>query len=130
VIAARALDKCRAEILGWQGEYHYACPLSHYFLDYACIDDQEFKEFVATGATDAEVAEWISKKALAREPLEIVLWNNSWREKRIGEMSESTQLFLEDYIKDALPPHSRPYTYFDVYDIEEKRLPSLIALSD
>ena len=27
VIAARALDKCRADIAGTIGEYHYDCPL-------------------------------------------------------------------------------------------------------
>jgi hypothetical protein len=24
--AARCLDKCRASLLGWQGEYQYGCP--------------------------------------------------------------------------------------------------------
>jgi hypothetical protein len=25
--AARAVDKCRADLVGWEGEYHSNCPL-------------------------------------------------------------------------------------------------------
>ncbi len=27
VLAARAVDKCRAVLIGWEGEYHSNCPL-------------------------------------------------------------------------------------------------------
>ena len=58
VLAARALDKCRADLVGWEGEYHSNCPLDQTWLKFAEIDYAAYRLFVATGATDDEVAEW------------------------------------------------------------------------
>ena len=65
-LAARCLDKCRAALVGWAGDYTYACPLDRQFLDGAGIDPEELKRFVATGASDEEVAHWIQHHAVAR----------------------------------------------------------------
>jgi hypothetical protein len=62
-LAARCLDKCRASIVGWQGDYTYGCPMDQEFLQSAGIDAGEFKAFVATGASDADVARWIEERA-------------------------------------------------------------------
>ncbi len=62
--AARCVDKCRASLLGWQGEYTYGCPMDRRFLDEAGIDADELKAFVATGASDREVADWVREQAL------------------------------------------------------------------
>src|SRR5437870_9726054 len=32
VLAARAVDKCRAVLAGWEGEYHSNCPLDQRWL--------------------------------------------------------------------------------------------------
>jgi uncharacterized protein DUF5069 len=61
--AARCLDKCRATLLGWQGEYQYGCPMDQMFFEEAGIDKQEFKSFVATGAADREVEKWLKEHA-------------------------------------------------------------------
>ena len=52
VLAARAVDKCRAVLIGWEGEYHSNCPLDQRWLKFAEIDYDDFRSFVATGATD------------------------------------------------------------------------------
>lgn len=124
-IAARTLDKCRAELVGWQGEYHYACPLSMIFLDYAGIGAEDFKAFVATGAQDDEVADWVRTHAKPRDRATILRWSNSWRERRISQLDDSLQAFMEDYVRDNLPPQSWAliHRWFDVYDLEEQRLP-------
>ena len=66
--AARCLDKCRASLLGWQGEYQYGCPLDQMFFEEAGIDQEEFKNFVATGASDQEVEGWLKEQAHAAKP--------------------------------------------------------------
>ena len=63
--AARCLDKCRATLSGMQGDFTYGCPMDRQFLDAAGIGVEEFKAFVATGVTDAEVARWIGEHARA-----------------------------------------------------------------
>jgi uncharacterized protein DUF5069 len=80
VIAARALDKCRAALVGWHGEYHSNCPVDQIWLQFAELDYADFKAFVATGATDESVASWINKKATRRPRAEIIAWNNKQRE--------------------------------------------------
>lgn len=122
VVAARVLDKCRAVIAGSEGEYHYNCPLDQLFLEFAELDAEAFKEFVASGADDQAVADWITTNAKERPREEIVEWNNSLRYKRISEMPIELQVFLEDYIPEYLPADKVVYYWFDVYDIEEGRL--------
>src|SRR3989442_7034205 len=59
VLAARAVDKCRAVLLDWEGEYHSNCPLDQRWLKVAEIDYDDFRSFVATVPTDDEIAPWI-----------------------------------------------------------------------
>src|ERR1700726_3459953 len=60
VIAARTLDKARADLLGINGEYNfYPCGLGAFFWKFTGLDAMKFREFVSTAATDEEVDRWI-----------------------------------------------------------------------
>jgi hypothetical protein len=87
VLAARALDKCRATLVGWQGEYHSNCQLDQQWLRFAEIEYGAFRLFVATGATDHDVAAWIEAHAKKRSHGEIVVWNNRLRDQRLSDLS-------------------------------------------
>jgi hypothetical protein len=60
--AARALDKCRATLAGKNGEYQFGCPMDQHFFEETGIDQDEFRDFVATGASDEKVGEWITEQ--------------------------------------------------------------------
>jgi hypothetical protein len=122
VIAARMLDKCRAVILGINGGYHFDCPLDNRVLSFTEIDPSAFREFVATGADDAAVAEWIAKNAKERPQIEVIRWNNQLRELKISELPDAAQEFLEGYIPQFTPKNRPVYRWFDVYDLEEQRI--------
>jgi hypothetical protein len=122
VLAARALDKCRAALAGCDGEYHSNCPLDQRWLTFAEIDYDTFKSFVATGATDDEVAAWIGEHAKQRPRTQIIAWNNKERDLRLSDLPSELQEFLEDYIPKCVPHHRPVYCWFDVYDLEEGRL--------
>ena len=122
VIAARAVDKCRAVLAGTAGEYHSGCPVDALFLDFAGITYEKFREFVATGATDAELAEWIQTNAKPRPRIEVIRWNNDLRGKRLGELPDGLQEYMEDYIPKFVPRNRPVYVFFDVYDLEEQRI--------
>ena len=62
-LAARCLDKCRATIAGTQGDFIYGCPMDQQFLTKAGIRPDDLKDFVATGASDSEVEQWIRTNA-------------------------------------------------------------------
>ena len=124
VLAGRTLDKCRATLAGTAGEYHFDCPLDNFFFSFAEIGSEEFKAFVATGASDEEVAKWIEEKAKRRPRIELIKWNNDWRYKRLSEMPDGIQEYMEDYLPQFVPPHLRHHVdyFFDIYDAEEKRM--------
>ena len=122
VLAARALDKCRADLCGTNGEYHYACPLDSLFLEFAGITPEDFKQAVAEGRSDEEMENWIREHAKNDSKEDIIQWNNELRDKRISELDMELQSYLEDYIDECIPAGRVIYHWFDVYDIEEKRL--------
>jgi hypothetical protein len=61
--AARCVDKCRATLVGQQGDFIYGCPMDRSFLDRVGVGVEEFKQFVATGATDGEVEKFLQERA-------------------------------------------------------------------
>ena len=122
VVAGRVLDKCRALLAGTNGEYHFDCPLDRTFFGFTGIDASVFKAFVATGATDAEVAVWIEQHSKVKDPREIIAWNNKMRAMRPCNMPIELQEFLEGYIPKFIRKNRPVYVWFDVYDIEEQRI--------
>jgi hypothetical protein len=122
VIAARAVDKCRAVLAGTGGEYHSGCPVDAMFLEFAGIGYDKFRDFVATGATDAEMTTWIQQQAKPRPRAEIIQWNNELRARRLSELPAGIQEYMEDYIPKFVPRNRPVYVFFDVYDLEEQRI--------
>lgn len=122
VVAARTLDKCRAEVAGTLGEYHFDCPLDNLLFDFTGITADQLREKVSSGATDEEIGNWLRDTSKVKEKREVIKWNNDLRYKRISEMPIELQEFLEEYIPENLPDGSIVYYWFDVYDIEEERI--------
>ena len=122
VLAARAVDKCRAVLAGVQGEFHSNCPLDQIWLKFAEIDYDAFRAFVATGATDDEIGSWIGKHARKRPRAEVIAWNNKQRDMRLSDLSAELQEYMEDYIAEFIPRNRVVYHWFDVYDLEEERM--------
>src|SRR5262245_27200461 len=90
VIAARMLDKARADLLGINGEYNfYPCGLGAYFWKFTGLDAMKFKEFVATGATDEEVDAWIRENAIVKDKTAIRRWNNEMIGLRLCDLPDS-----------------------------------------
>jgi hypothetical protein len=121
-VLARAVDKCRAVLAGWEGEYHSNCPFDQIWLKFAEIDYDQFRSFVASGATDSEIAAWVGEHAKKRPRTEIIAWNNNQRDRRLSDLSLELQEYMEDYIAQFIPRNRVVYHWFDVYDLEEERL--------
>ena len=120
VIAARMLDKARADLLGIHGEYNfYPCGLGAYFWKFTGLDAQQFKDFVATGASDGEVDKWIREHATVKDKLAVIRWNNEMAGLRLCDLSEQVQEYFDTYIPQFCKPPSKVKFFFDVYDVEE-----------
>ena len=123
VLGFRMLDKCRATLAGTTGEYHFDCPLDHMILGFTGIKADDFKAFVATGATDEEVAAWVAEHTAPHTKLEVAKWNNGLRYLRLSEAEDRIQEYMEDYVQQNISEerqHQIKY-FFDIYDLEEKR---------
>ncbi|MCC2642251.1 MAG: uncharacterized protein K0S45_2664 [Nitrospira sp.] len=83
-LAARAVDKCRAALVGWEGEYLSNCPLDQRWLGFSGIDYDAFRSFVASGATDQDIAQWIGEHGRKRPQAEIEAWNKQEGAVRIS----------------------------------------------
>jgi hypothetical protein len=120
VIGARMLDKARADLLGIQGEYnYYPCGLGAYFWKFTGLDAPQFKEFVATGATDAEVDGWIRQHSKVQDKLAVIRWNNEMIGLQLGDLPDGVQEYFSTYIPQFCKPASKVKFFFDVYDVEE-----------
>src|SRR5918994_4105006 len=103
VLAARAVDKCRAALVGWEGDYYSNCPLDQQWLKFVEIDYAAFRLFIATGATDDEVAAWIDTHAKTRSHADIAVWNNQQRDLRLSDLSPEMQEDMEDCLAFSVP---------------------------
>ena len=77
-MAARLVDKCRAELLGQSGSYEYNCPMDRMFFAATGVEAELLREFIATGADDNEVATWMSAHATVPKEA-IVRWGRRFR---------------------------------------------------
>jgi len=123
VIGARSLDKCRAFLAGINGEYNFhPCGLAGFLWEFTGITPERFKEFVATGASDEEVAEWLKQTSRVKDPMAVIRWNNDLKCRRISELPDRYQEYYETYIPQFCPNPNRIRFFFDVYDAEEGRI--------
>jgi hypothetical protein len=101
----RSLVKCRAFL--WQ---------------FTGIAPTPFKEFVATGAGDDEVAQWFREQSKVKDAAAIIRWNHEMKCKLLSDLADSYLTYYETYIPQFCPHPNRVRFFFDVYDDEEGRL--------
>jgi hypothetical protein len=119
VILPRMLDKCRAEIAGKQGPYHYACPIDQRFLTFVDINPDELKAEVAKGKGDDEILKWIEEHAKnKRGPWEIAQW--SAHQETTAPGSNDSREFVSESIKTGGLAHREDLaTWFDWLDADD-----------
>src|SRR5438093_7055148 len=77
-VAARLVDKCRAELVGRAGSYHYNCPMDSRFFAATGLEPAALRDFISTGAADVEVARWMRAHTKA-PPGKITACSSSFR---------------------------------------------------
>ncbi len=109
---------------GTEGEYLFNYGIDRVFFEFAGIDSDEFRDYVATGATDEEVEEWITARARAHSPGEIASWNFTLKCRRISELPPDRQAWIQEYLLANVRPEVQEKVIFnfDLLDAEEGRL--------
>ncbi len=118
VILPRCLDKGRATVAGKNGEYHFACPMDHLFLDLVGIEPDALKKELAAGKSDGEILEWIEKNArFKRSGFEIAAWSEFVSQRVPGD--NETREFFNGIVAKAAPKREDIYTFFDMLDVDD-----------
>ena len=115
----RMLDKCRAEIIGKSGEYHFNCPLDQHILNFLGIDADALKTEVTTGKGDGEILAWITaNQKHPRKPWEIQQWSDFQERRGPASDAESLQFFV-DYVRGLTQTREDIITWCDLLDLDD-----------
>ena len=119
VLLPRMLDKCRAELAGKNGDYHYNCPLDQRFLSFVGLGAETIREQVAKGLSDGEILAWIEVNAPnQREPWEVTQWS-VFREAAAPGDNESRSFFNDQLAKAGAGAREDIVTWFDYLDVDD-----------
>ena len=113
----RMLDKCRAELTGRQGGFHYACPNDQRILQFLGIDAEALKAEVAKGAGDGAILEWIRANQRNRHtPAEIEAWSESMDRRRPTAEDQSK---FDKYLAECGPARTDITCWPDLLDLDD-----------
>ena len=118
-ILPRALDKCRAELAGKNGEYHYACPLDMNFFEFTGVDPAALKAQVALGKGDGEILEWLKEnQPKPRAAHEVAQWS-AFREA-VAPADNGSREYVCGLVAAAKAAHREDIaTWFDLLDVDD-----------
>ena len=117
VLLPRMLDKCRAEIIGKQGSFHFACPNDQRILQFLGIEAEALKTEVAKGKGDGEIFEWIqANQRNKRTAAEIEAWSDSMDRRR---PMPDDQEFFDKYLAECGPGRTDILCWSDLLDLDD-----------
>ncbi|MDB6015675.1 MAG: hypothetical protein JWR19_164 [Pedosphaera sp.] len=118
VIAARAVDKCRACMAGTLGEYHYNSRLDHMLFNFKGITASAFQIAVATAKTYEEVGAWLLANGTPKSPDEIKAWSDSIEASNPMKSSEWRDAFFKGCQRLGFEPEDT--TTFDWLEADDR----------
>src|SRR4051794_37975930 len=77
VILGRTVDKGRAMLKGIAGDYHFDCPLDNVLFGFKGVTGDQLKEKLLLGASDEEVADWLTTRGTPKTESEIRDWGDA-----------------------------------------------------
>lgn len=113
----RMLDKCRAELAGTAGSFHYACPNDQRILGFLGIAADELKEEVARGMGDGAVLDWIRSNRANKHTAEEI---NAWSEASdLRKPDAESQEFFARYLAESGPNRTDIHCWADLLDLDD-----------
>ena len=120
VILPRLIDKARAALGGKLGEY-YDGPqgLNGHFLRFVGIEHEALKQYIATGAGDWDILQWVHANARhPRDAWEIAAWSDYHTRRPVDSDAETLEKFAEG-MKRRHPDREDIKTRFDWLDFDD-----------
>ena len=117
-ILGRTIDKCRALVAGYIGEYHFDCPLDNMLFGFKGVQGSDFKAQIENGASDQQMAEWLDQVGEKKTPEEIRRWSDEVEASRPYDNPEKREWFEEQTKPLGLDPENT--TLFDWLEVDDK----------
>jgi hypothetical protein len=118
-ILPRVLDKCRAVLVGKNGEYKFNCPLDQHLFNFVGIDAEAFKAEVAKGAGDSEMLAWVQANAkVQRSPWEIQQWS-AYHDNRGPDSDAETLAYFANAVAKLSTTREDIRAWADMLDLDD-----------
>jgi Domain of unknown function (DUF5069) len=117
-VLSRALDKCRSEIAGTTGEYHYACPLDMMLFDFKGVAAADVKKLIETGSSDEDIAIWMDGTGHPKSEAEKAEWSDGLEAARPYDNPEKKDWFIGVCAEAKCDPATS--TLFDFLEADDK----------
>ncbi len=126
LLLARVVDKARAQLVGLipnKDIYEYGAPADRSLFKQFSLDAQALEAYIATGASDAEIGEWVLANGENTDAESIAVYNNGWKSKRLADLAPASQAHIEKLLKQAnlLEKTDRLRYLIDVLDAKDGR---------
>ena len=126
ILLARVVDKCRSQLVDLipnKDMYEYGAPADRSLFKQFSLDAQTLEAYIATGASDSEIGEWVLAHAEKTDAESIAVFNNEWKSKRLSDLAPASQAHIEKLLKQAnLPEKTDRLRYLiDVLDAKDGR---------
>ena len=118
VIAKRAIDKCRANLVGQLGEYHFDCPLDKTLFSFKGITKAEFQAAVEASKDYEGVGVWLVAHGTTKTPAEIKEWSDQMESNNPMKDPERRSAFIEKCHRLGLNPEMN--TTFDWLEADDR----------
>ncbi len=116
-LLCRMLDKCRAEIAGTPGSFHYACPNDQRILTFLGIDANALKAEVAKGGGDGAVLAWIKANQRNKHTAEeIEAWSDASDKRKPGADDKAR---FDSYLAECGPGRADIVCWSDLLDLDD-----------
>lgn len=118
-ILPRVLDKCRAVLVGKNGEYKFNCPLDQHLFNFVGIDAEAFKAEAAKGAGDSEMLAWVQANAkVQRSPWEIQQWS-AYHDNRGPDSDAETLAYFANAVAKLSTTREDIRAWADMLDLDD-----------
>ena len=117
-IASRTIDKCRAEVGGKLGEYHYDCPLDNVLFSFKGITGKQFKAAVQSSKNYEDVGTWLLANGTPKTSSEIKTWSDEIEAGSPMKNPDKRDFFIKNCEKLGLNPETS--TMFDWLEADDR----------
>jgi hypothetical protein len=119
VLLPRMIDKCRAELAGKNGPYHYNCPLDQRLLAFAGVDAEAFKAEVAKGKGDSDLLIWFQENRKNKhDDFQVAQWS-AYRESVAPADNESREFVGKSIAEAGLGNREDIASWFEWLDADD-----------